>query len=188
MSDKLPQKTLPTILATEIAAKSKLFEIESVHLQFSNGEERDYERMKTSGRGAVMIVAMPDPDTILLVCEYAAGMHSYELGLPKGLIDPGETPIEAANRELKEEIGFGARKFTQLKSLSLAPGYFGASMHILLAEDLYPERLEGDEPEPLDVVSWSINDLDALLQRNDFTEARSVAALFLARRHLNLAT
>ncbi|AWB68666.1 ADP compounds hydrolase NudE [Saccharobesus litoralis] len=188
MSDKLPEKTLPTILATETAAKSRLFEVQSVSLQFSNGEQRLYERMKSSGRGAVMIVAMPDPETILLVREYAAGTHDYQLGLPKGLIDPGESASEAANRELKEEVGFGANTLTQLKSLCLAPGYFGGTMHILLAQDLYPEQLIGDEPEPLDVVPWSIHQLDELLARDDFSEARSVAAIFLARRHLNLAT
>ena len=47
---------------------------------------------------------------MLLVREYAAGVHRYELGLVKGRIDAGESPVEAANRELMEEAGYGARK------------------------------------------------------------------------------
>jgi ADP-ribose diphosphatase len=57
-------------------------------------------------------------------------------------------------------------------------------MHILYAEDLYTETLPGDEPEPLVVVKWPITDWQSLLQQEDFTEARSVAALLLLTKYL----
>lgn len=173
----------PEILHTEVVARSRLFQIEQVHLKFSNGVERQYERMKGGSRGAVMIVPIHQGQ-MLLAREYAAGTDNYELGFPKGLIDPGESPIEAANRELQEEIGFGANKLTLLKELSLAPGYFSSKMQIFLAEDLYESRLEGDEPEPIDVVPWALADWEALLDDVDFSESRSVSALFLAQKYL----
>ena len=179
-----PKNKRPTIITTEVVAQSRLFTVEQLHLKFSNGVERQYERMKGSGRGAVMVVPMLDPKTLLLIREYACGTHSYEMGFPKGLIDPGETPMEAANRELKEEIGYGARQFIELKSLAMAPGYFGAKMHILLARDLYEESLLGDEPEPLEVVPWSVDDLPALMAQEDFNDARSVAALLMTMQAL----
>ncbi|GAB60025.1 ADP compounds hydrolase NudE [Rheinheimera nanhaiensis] len=182
--DKPGNKQKPDILGTEIVAQSRLFKIEQLELKFSNGERRTYERMRGSGRGAVMIIACPDPENFYLVREYCAGTHDYQLGFPKGLIDPGEDIIAAANRELKEEIGFGAHRFVQLKSLALAPGYFNATMHIVLAFDLYAESLIGDEPEPLELVSWPRAEAEALLQQVDFTEARSVAALLLAQHYL----
>ncbi|MBP7664710.1 ADP compounds hydrolase NudE [Shewanella sp. SW36] len=173
----------PEILHTEVVARSRLFQIEQVHLKFSNGVERQYERMKGGSRGAVMIVPIHQ-GKMLLAREYAAGTDNYELGFPKGLIDPGETAIEAANRELQEEIGFGSNKLTLLKELSLAPGYFSSKMQIFLAEDLYESRLEGDEPEPIDVVPWALADWEALLDDVDFSESRSVSALFLAQKYL----
>lgn len=92
MSEKTSkQRDLPTVLSRQIVAKSRLLRIEAIDLKFSNGELRQYERMQGSGRGAVMVVPFLDPETILLVREYAAGLHSYQLGFPKGLIDPGET-------------------------------------------------------------------------------------------------
>lgn len=175
----------PEILHTEVVARSRLFQIEQVHLKFSNGVERQYERMKGGSRGAVMIVPIHQ-GKMLLAREYAAGTDNYELGFPKGLIDPGETAIEAANRELQEEIGFGSNKLTLLKELSLAPGYFSSKMQIFLAEDLYESRLEGDEPEPIDVVPWALTDWEALLDDVDFSESRSVSALFLAQKYLHL--
>jgi len=185
MAEKPQSRQKPRILAQDVVAQSRLFKIEQVQLQFSNGEERLFERMRGSGRGAVMVVACPDPEHFYLIREYCAGTHDYQLGFPKGLIDPGETALQAADRELKEEAGFGASLLRELRAVALAPGYFNATMQIVLATGLYAERLEGDEPEPLELVLWRWDQLDELLAQADFTEARSVAALFLARKYLD---
>jgi len=173
----------PEILKVSEVARSRLFTIQEVSLVFSNGERRIYERMKPSSREAVMILAL-DGDSVLLIEEYAVGLESYELGFPKGLIDPGETPLQAAQRELKEEVGYGARRTELLASLTMAPSYFSSRMNIIVAEDLYPEKLEGDEPEPLILHRWPLNDLLSLLEKDQFSEARNVSALFLLREWL----
>ncbi|WP_371194334.1 ADP compounds hydrolase NudE [Glaciecola sp. SC05] len=185
MSKINPNKTLPTIHKTETIAKSRFFKIEQVDLEFSNGATREFERMGGSGRGAVMIIPLIDSETMLLIREYAAGTHSYQLGFPKGLIDPGETPAQAANRELQEEVGYRAEKIEHLRKVMMAPTFFNASMNIMIAQNLTPARLEGDEPEPLEVVPWPIGAVDELLDREDFGEARSVAALLLLQRWRN---
>ncbi len=175
------QQKLPTINAQNTVATSRLFSIEQLELTFSNGEQRQYERMKGSNSGAVMIVPMLDENTMLLVREYCAGTHSYELGFPKGLIDPGELAQEAANRELKEEIGYGADKLTSIREVMMAPAFFNAKMTIFLAQGLYEEKLVGDEPEPLEVVPWQLDNYQALLDETNFNEARSIAALMLVK-------
>ncbi|EGA70865.1 adenosine nucleotide hydrolase NudE [Vibrio sinaloensis DSM 21326] len=180
----MAKRTPPDILEKRTVAQSRLFTIEAMDLRFSNGEERTYERMKPSGRNAVMMVPITEQGDILLVREYAAGTERYELGFPKGLIDPGEAPIQAADRELKEEIGFGARKLTPLKDVVLAPSYFSSKMTLFIAEDLYSEQLEGDEPEPLDIIRWPLAQAEELLTHLDFCEARSITALLLALRTL----
>lgn len=173
----------PKILNVETLARSRLFTVEAVDLAFSNGARRIYERMRPSGREAVMIVPVID-NHLILIQEYAVGLESYELGFPKGLIDPGETPFEAANRELKEEAGFGAHQLETLGKLTMAPSYFSSKMNIIVAEGLYPEKLEGDEPEPLPLLRWPLDNLLALLDEPDFNEARNVSALFLVREWL----
>ncbi|OAN19220.1 ADP compounds hydrolase NudE [Photobacterium jeanii] len=177
-------KTKPEILASEVVAASRLFKIESLDLRFSNGVERTYERMKPSGRHAVLVVPVTAQGDLLLVREYAAGTERYELGFPKGLVDPGETPEQAANRELKEEIGFGAKQLTPMKEVVLAPSYFSSKMTLFLAQDLYSEQLEGDEPEPLELVRWPLSQGEELISHLDFAEARSITALFLAMKQL----
>lgn len=175
---------LPVIHARRRKDPSNLFEIEQLDLEFSNGERRTYERMKSRGLGAVIIVPMLDDKTVLLVREYAAGLHQYEIGLPKGRLENDESVLEAAQRELKEEIGFGARELIELTRLSLAPGYMTHVTRVVLARDLYPEKLPGDEPEELEVVPWPIDDLLSITARDDCTEGRTIAAMYIARDYL----
>ncbi|MCE8018139.1 ADP compounds hydrolase NudE [Halomonas sp. MCCC 1A17488] len=180
MSERRPLQK-PQVLSRQSVARSRLFHIEALELRFANGAERTFERLTGSDQGAVMIIAMPDPDHVLLIREYAAGFEDYVLTLPKGLVDPGEDIVTAANRELMEECGFGARRIEPLVELSLAPNYMRHRMQVLLATDLYPKRLPGDEPEPLVVEKHALEELPALLMRDDFHEARAIAALFIAR-------
>lgn len=185
MSKTNTANKLPEIQARKTVAKSRFFTVEQVDLEFSNGEKREFERIAGGGNGAVMIVPLIDNEHILLIREYSAGTHSYQIGFPKGLIDPGETPVEAGNRELQEEVGYKALTFSPLKKLSMAPTFFDAHMHVLIAENLSESRLEGDEPEPLEVIKWPLSDLNTLLEKPDFCEARSVAALLLLDRWRN---
>jgi len=146
----------PVIHATRDLTTSSFLHVEQVDLEFSNGQHRTYERLKGRGLGAVIIVPMLDDETV----------------------------EQGADRELKEEVGYGARKLKILHNLSLSPSYMTHMAHVVLAQDLYPERLEGDEPEPLEVVPWKLSELHTLVSRDDVTEGRSIAALFLAREYL----
>lgn len=175
----------PKITQRKKVAQTRIFCVEELSLEFSNGEKRIYERMVSGGAGAIMVVPVTHDEHLLLIREYSAGTHDYQLAFPKGLMEAGETPFESANREMQEEIGFAAHHFTELKKMTLAPGYLTHQMHLVLAQDLYPQKRQGDEPEPLEVVRWPINEVAELLAQPDFTEARSIAALLLTLRQLN---
>jgi ADP-ribose diphosphatase len=182
----MPEK--PVILDSRIVAESRIFRIERLALRFSNGTRTEYERLVGSAYGAVLIVPVLDAETLLLIREYAAGTERYELGFPKGRVEQGEDLLAAADRELMEEVGYGARRLEHIDSLSLAPGYLSHTTHIILARDLYPKRLPGDEPEEIEVIPWALKDLRTLIARDDFSEGRSIAALFLAREILKPAS
>jgi ADP-ribose diphosphatase len=165
-------------------AESRLFRIEEVDLEFSNGVKTSFERLNAASDGAVLIVPLLMDDTVLLVREYAVGTERYELALPKGRIEQHETGLEAANRELMEEVGYAAKRLTPVTTLTSAPGYSGALTHVVLAEHLFAKRLPGDEPEEIEVVPWRLDKLGELIERNDCTEARSIAALYIVRDRL----
>lgn len=178
-------RTKPRILNTRTVARSRLFHIEELDLEFSNGAMARYERLRGASRGTVLIVPLLDEDTVLLVREYAAGTENYELGFPKGRIESGEPLLEAANRELMEETGYGAERLERITSLTLAPGFLGHATEIILARELYPKRLEGDEPEEPEVVPWALNDIERLWRSGECSEARTLAALFIAKAILD---
>lgn len=174
----------PEVLRREMVARSRLFRVEAVGLRFGNGVEVEFERLTSSLSGAVLVVPMLDDDTVLLIREYAAGTDRYELALPKGLVEPGEDMLLAADRELQEECGYGARNLTLLRDVTIAPGYMQHRTHLVLAQELYPQRREGDEPEPIEVVPWALDRLDELVWRDEFSEARSMVALYMVRDRL----
>ncbi len=178
------KKILPQILEIKTIAKTKIFNIEQVALRFSNGVEREFERLKVWEPGIVTLVALLNQDTVLLIREYAAGVHDYNLTLPKGRVEPGEDILAAANRELQEEVGYKANKLTYLSALTTSPHYAPTQSHVVLAQELIPSKLEADEPEPLIVIPWQLSNFSQLLKRPDFHEARTIAALYLAREHL----
>lgn len=179
------QMPLPQILKATRVAESRFFHVEALELRFANGVRRTYERLPPRGRQAVIVVGVTARDEVVLVREYLAGIHRYELGLPKGTVDgPDETFVEAANRELKEEAGFGAGRIEYLRELSVAPSHMGFTVHALLARDLYPERLPGDEPELPEVRVWPLADIDELFLSGEISEARSLAAIRVAQIHL----
>jgi len=177
--------TKPVIKRKKSIAKTRLFQVEELDLEFSNGEKRTYERLVAGPNGAVMIVPVINGDSFLLIREYSAGTDDYQLAFPKGLMETGETIEQAANRELQEEVGYRAEKISPMKQMSLAPGYLTHKMNLVLAEKLSPSKLEGDEPEPLEVVKVPITDIETIIDRDDFTEARSIAALYLAKQMLD---
>ncbi|MBL8271361.1 ADP compounds hydrolase NudE [Steroidobacter sp.] len=180
-----PAKAVPEILHRRMAAQSRMFQIEAVQLRFDGGAEREYERIAAPAAvGTVIVVAAPAPGELLLIREYAVGLERYEWSLPMGGVNSGETLLQAANRELREETGFSARSLTPLHTLSLAPGIFAYQAQVVLATDLVFDPAVGDEPETLDVVSCSFEQLQTLIFRGEFTEARSLASVFIAREWL----
>lgn len=175
----------PEVIGTRTIAEGHTFRIEELELEFSSGERRVYERLPAVGRQAVMVVAL-DGAEVILIREYQAGFHEYQLTLPRGSAVGSETLIQAANRELKEETGLGAEQIELLKRLNLAPSHMGFTINVMLARGLFDERLPASEPEVPEVVRWPLADIAALLARDDFCEARAIAALCLAQQHLDL--
>ena len=176
----------PVIKAIHQLAKSRLFTIQQLDLEFSNGRTAQFERIRANAGKAVMIAAITAQQEIILVREYAAGTERYELQLPKGIVEPGEHSLAAANRELAEEAGYAAHSLKLLQTLRVSPGYFDHETDLVLATELYPHQLEtGDEPEQLEVVLYPISEIDELLQREDFSESRSIAGILLVLRELD---
>jgi len=176
--------TMPTIKNKSIIITTKLFRLNKLDIEFSNKAIREYEVISGTGNGAVMIIPILGND-ILFIREYAAGIDDYSLTFPKGKIDDGESILVAANRELQEEVGYKSEKIKQIYTLDLAPGYMNHKTHIILAENLVPSRLDGDEPEDLEVIKCDKNDINKLLFENNNIDSRVLASLYIYSQVIN---
>lgn len=172
----------PTVLSETIIASTQLFDVWSVELAFSNGQRRTFERLKSKANdGFVVLLAVNDKDELLLIKEYATAMNQYVIGLPRGGIKKGMSAIETAHLELAEEVKVGAHTLEELRLLRQAPSYSGAPVHFMLATHLFERHLDGDEPEPLEVIPWPLSRLDELMER--MIDVHSVLGLQLLKEY-----
>ena len=159
-----------------------VFDVFKVFLQLPNGGERVYDLVEHSG--SVTIVPVDDQGRIYFVTQYRVGADDRLLELPAGVLEQGEDPLVSAQREIREEIGMGARDLTSLGSFYLAPGYTSEYMTIFLARGLYPAPLDPDEDEFLEIVTLPIETVYQKAFGGEIQDGKTLAALLLALPHI----
>lgn len=126
----------------------------------------------------VCIIAVTEKKELLLVRQFRHAVAAMTLELPAGHVEKGETPEQAARKELLEETGHIAEKFELLASLSPSPARFTNRMWCYFAGNARPAP--GAEVEAgLNCVRWT-KDLKALMQEPDFYSGGNWAALLAA--------
>lgn len=176
--------TMPIIKNKTLISLTKLFKVSKLDIEFPNDITREYEVISGTGSGAVMIIPISD-ESMFFIMEYAAAIDSYALTFPKGKIDKGEKILDAANRELQEEIGYKSSNLKHVYTIDLAPGYIDHQTHIVLAKDLSPSKLIGDEPEDLEIIEVPLNKIDEHLLKYKDIDSRVLASLYI---YSNLAS
>lgn len=164
--------------------KTKFFNIKDVDLQSSDGKKFTYQIIE-KGESA-LIVPITNEGNVVLVREYFPAIDAYQLGLPKGRIEKEHDPLTTANKELQEEIGYKAGKIDSLGSFTMSPGYIRHTTYIFLARDLVKSKLIGDEMEELEVIEYQFEKFEELIAKGDLTEARMIAALYMARKFMSI--
>jgi ADP-ribose pyrophosphatase len=128
----------------------------------------------------VCVVALDDGDNVVLVRQYRKPAEEYLLEIPAGGMEAGESPQEAASRELREETGYAADGLEHLSSFWTTPGFCTELMHSYLARGLRPGSLEQDEDESIQVVKVPLSGTPDMIRRGEIRDAKSIAALLMA--------
>ena len=171
-------------LRSETILKGRAFAIRRDTLKAPDGRETKFDIIEHGG--SVIIVPIDKDGNLLFVRQYrhAAGMDLLEL--PAGTLEEGEDPAVCAAREIREETGFAADKIEKIGDFYLAPGYSTEFMHVYLAQDLRHDPLEADADEFLSVEKFPFAEAIQMAERGEMPDAKSLAALLLAKSYLNL--
>jgi ADP-ribose pyrophosphatase len=120
----------------------------------------------------VNVVAITEDQQCVLIRQYRFGSETVTLEIPGGVIDPGETPFAAAQRELLEETGYEAARWTALGSIAPNPAFQRNRLHSFLAEGCREVAgLQQDEGEDIEVELAPYAQIDELLARGAFDHA-----------------
>jgi ADP-ribose pyrophosphatase len=171
------------LLQSEVLLKGRAFTIRRDTLKTPDERVTKFDIIEH--HGSVVIIPVDKEGNLLLVRQYRHATRGELLELPAGTLeDSQEDPQHCAAREIREETGFAAGKLTRLGEFYLAPGYSTEFMVVFLATDLHHDPLEADADEFLSLVSMPLQDVIRKAEAGEIPDAKSLAALFLARPHL----
>ncbi len=166
------------ILKREQILEGHAFNIQKVLLRLPNGKERNYDLVDHAN--AVTILPLDDEGMVYFVRQYRVGAEKELLELPAGVIDPGEDPVTAAHRELREEIGMDAENMISLGGFYMAAGYSTEYMHVFLATALSKAPLQQDEDEFLSIEKISFGKIGQMFQKGKIEDGKTISAFQLA--------
>ena len=133
--------------------------------------------------GSAVMMAVDKLDRVLLVRQYRLPAERDMWELPAGRMDPGETPLQTAKRELREETGYKARKWTKLVSFWASPGYIDEKMNLFLATDLTEGKQTPMEDERIEIRWFGRRELRNMITTGKILDGKTLIGYFLWLEH-----
>lgn len=162
-----------TLSSTQIY-DGKVVKVFKDDIEIADGHKTFREVVKHSG--GVVILALKDKNTILFVRQFRYPMKEVLLELPAGKLEYGEDPFKAAKRELEEETGYCANKWTDLGYVYTSPGYSDEKLHLYMAQDLEYTHCHPDEGEILEPLELSYDEALQMIKDGKIVDAKTLCA------------
>lgn len=171
------------LLEREKKYSGKIIDLTVDRIQYSSG--RIAVREVVEHPGGAVIVCLFGNDDILLVRQYRHPFGQDVTELPAGKLDKNEDPLLCAQRELREETGYGARQWEKLTALYATPGFCNEVLHLFLARDPFlheaGQALEEGEAS-LRVQRVPLKEAVAMIERQEIVDGKTIAGILLAER------
>jgi ADP-ribose pyrophosphatase len=163
------------IVKSEILYQGKAFGVRRDELIEPTGVHTTREVVTHPG-SVVVLPVLPD-GRIVMVRQYRHAARQYLWELVAGRMEPGENPKKGAQRELIEETGYRAKKFTVFLDLFPTPGFLAERMYLLLAEGVSPGAAAPEEDEKIVVAAYTRKQLEQMMRTRKLKDAKSIAGL-----------
>lgn len=178
---------MPTLQKRQPHYQGKLIAVETVAVAYEDGTVRTREVVRHGP--VVAIVALQEQTDsvahglqVVMVRQFRAPVERELLEIVMGQVDAGETALEAAQREFREETGLAAETWVELGTLLSSPGFTDEAATFFLARDLRPTETSAEEHLTLCTVPFTL--LLEQVQRGEIEDAKTVAGLLWAALHL----
>ena len=153
------------------------------HVKYHSGNEAVREIIEHPGGGVILPVF--ENNDILLVKQYRYPIGEDVIELPAGKLDNNEDPQHCAERELREETGYVARRWTKLTTIMTTPGFCNERLHIYMAQELSPsphgQSLEEGE-QTIKLLRVPLVEAVAMVERGEIVDGKTIAGIFLGER------
>ena len=127
--------------------------------------------------GSTAVVPLLDDNTVIMEIQYRHPVRDYLFEIPAGTMDPGESPLACARRELEEETGYVADEFIELGEVHILPAYSNEKIHVYLARGLTPSRQNLDQDEIIKVVTHPLDQVLEMITAGRITDALTILSL-----------
>jgi len=174
----MPAKLNNTVTLYE----GRIFKLLRENVTLNNGVTVDLDVIHHPGASAM--VPLSGNGTVILIKQYRHALRDFIWEIPAGTLDPNETPIECAKRELIEETGFSANTWQKLGEITPVPGYSNERIHMFLASDLVPARQDLDKDEVLDVHEVPLDEAVQMIHEGAIQDSKTISGLFMATNWL----
>lgn len=160
-----------------------ILDVQKWTVTLANG--REAEREIVLHRGASAVVALDDEENIYLVRQFRTPFEKILLEIPAGKLDYwGEDRLECAKRELREETGFSAERWTHLMDMATTPGFCSELISLYLARGLTVGETDFDEDEFLDLVKIPMKEAVSMVARGEISDGKTALAILMAQNRL----
>ena len=159
--------------------RGPVFSIESGVLREPGGVRARRDIIRHSG--SVAVLPVHEDEQVMLIRQYRCAYDKMVIELPAGRIDRGETPLQAAKRELREEVGLGARKWERLVRILPSPGFCDETVTIYRATGFFASTSEPDPDERIEIRDLSLKAALDLLASGKIEDGKTVVALLLEK-------
>ena len=163
------------IISSVVKYKNPLFSVSEEHALDPSGFEIRRAIVHHVGSAVMMAV---ERKRILLVRQYRMPARTYLWELPAGRLDPGETPLRAAKRELEEETGYRAKKWKKLVIFYPSPGYVGEKMTIFLATELTAGEAKPMEDERIETRWFAAKEIEDGIRSGKIVDGKTMIGYF----------
>ena len=172
-----------TIEKTELLQDCRVFSVSRTRTR-SPQTGQPHSSFRIDSSDWANIVPITPEGEVVMVRQYRHGSNRVTLETPGGLVDSGETPAEAAAREMLEETGYRAREITPLGTVNPNPAFFGNRLHAFVARDsVRVAPIDNEEIEETVVEVVTREQLRRFVRDGAVDHGLVIAALYLLDLH-----